>query len=1586
MPYSIRKPYISLSKIPDLLSTLGYSQNSIRTAMQILRSKDTSVNTSDSISFLQFARTISPILLGQLNQTSIVENEPISCEEIDDVASAIVMIRGHHSPFVVIQLFYDIAQLISHAINQPKLPETIVISDEPLFHNRITRHTGGKQLLRVAGFALQCEPPLNLKSKKANSNLDTKTLSLKLIVPKESIHRPDAVLDHIRTSRDKLEEEIERIEQCPALSRVLRTLTTTIGAEEWLLQAINTALVYIRNVLQMPQVIKFSRIRTSNSAFVERIGKHHGGLDLMYTLGFVSQLGNELLVLRGRTFSVMESMGYSTSLLGQNEQWKHEKPLYCSLQQFLSHRLEVLEAFIQRLEEISSKESSFGMHNKTKDWQVYGFKPDWVADCNTNKKKVQVDVATIPQNVQRNQRNRLGESVKHKVDVSNDHFVKPNDNFSRLHQRSTLADTAKKTKRTRIQSSLRGKKKQEAWRSGSALRLGLDCVQEELVIAAFAQMDQKQEGYICDQDALLAIDMLDVTKDTISSESKSPEQDSWLDFDSFLSKYHREIISTFRKSVDIDFVKSCTWKLSRALGLLRFTCAKQECCFVFQTLMDVVQSLLKPIHKERTWQYHIPEIFFMRYSVHSRGGLEFMNELGVVEAQESSLTKQKKLVLVSQSENAIHQIKIAARIGRLVLTLQSQKVSDSISSEKMDQNVANQDMPLSQAIPWAVQRLAERDGVEKWDVALDQLILVQKQCSTAYKDRSTVHLSFKSKSASMIVQIPEALDHLVALGFREQLQGSLSWSRANPTSVDVTTLELSTLELQAAKHIIRHSGNMANSSVVPPLLTQPPSHSIIRPSMDQLASSLPTYAQPKNSHSRNLSTNAVYSSAALVANTAPAQVNSFTQTRHMQAANAVSVLQTRNKKQQGRISELEKEVEILQKSIRQPNPSLRERTQQTNRISESKKLFSTISSNETKPLSQLTSLSRQTQFATNLTGATQKHFNVQKQTSSAEFSSRLVHQVFSGAYTIEIEDKGLRVPKGSQIMIPGSQIVHFEKAFVMSCIDGILQLNEKLRNTYNSGHPVFISRPNRSSKKDFEQWSVNRFIQDSLLDELLDIVVEKAEKIKRARAEQWNFQNRPCTTSVFSCNPTLVKRITFSQSKISHAHKPKMCVASLEGKLYVMGRPTHSTNLVDFGIIVFEDTFESVELLGVLNGLDETASGVVTPIRVLEWVEDNNFMTRSPTMATLRELCTIEPDKSMQTMAYTELLQSCSMETNIAFHVGPTIMPIANELAMSQLFQVGSSPLSHFTVAIYETFMNALEGDIVQLAQPLQVRSMDWLAILDSREKEFYQLIDLLDTCLPNAIDSPKSVDVSIRATLLRSFNALKTILQDNSQSLVAWNDILPLLQNPFKLPRIELFASRKPPLIPKFNERDLFDGLPRDPDSHLFIPFCIAMEYNLHTNYLYVLWSNGGLDIRDPLDDSLVRQVDLSLITRSCIDTNNSPSLGRRNEVKRWIQCDEQSLFIIFNDSFAGNGLVVFDPWTASLCGNVSPQIRSIKHILQEIDDIQCLYDFCFLYKVSIKLNTTILLFLLVLLVSFLTLLLILFNTRDVNYSRQKK
>ncbi len=258
---------VSISSIKDIFRTAKLSNASLDLGVKSFTEK-MKRQSRGKFSFPEIFEFFGPVIQDAADATV-------------SIAEAFAMLRLHLAT-ADIRLCADMAmKVVDNVINNAnnsKFWQINVKSEE--FFLKIWQYDGGKVLMKAIGFGETFE--VSGGDGKVRTMISLKALPSDL---SKVLKLPNEIINSLKSRRYEIDQEIVAMEGAPSVSSAIREMRSKHTIHE-VRNAIDTALIIVRNILTQPKDIRMYRIKRGNPQFHSSLGRLHGSDLLMRCIGF----------------------------------------------------------------------------------------------------------------------------------------------------------------------------------------------------------------------------------------------------------------------------------------------------------------------------------------------------------------------------------------------------------------------------------------------------------------------------------------------------------------------------------------------------------------------------------------------------------------------------------------------------------------------------------------------------------------------------------------------------------------------------------------------------------------------------------------------------------------------------------------------------------------------------------------------------------------------------------------------------------------------------------------------------------------------------------------------------------------------------------------------------------------------------------------------------------------------------------------------------------------------------------------------------------------------------------------------------
>jgi PUB domain/Agenet domain len=544
--------------------------------------------------------------LGFLFNTSHKEQHPIAFNTANtnanaaatatSIHAAVALLKLHATTPEVRQACDTVLRLISNMLREPTAQQYWCISStNDVYNARVANYTGGTLLMNAAGFIkLTAAATSSSEWFVLSSAIDNKSGKL-------TDKLSDKALITLRAVRDELKSELSLLDSAPSIIEAMRQLRQTCSTKDATIAA-EAVLTCIHNVLSKPTDARVRSIRASNSVYMNQIGRHKAGAQLIAAAGFTLCKGNssttdDVFALKDDTATSTTAAVSSTTVA---------QPLSESTLAVLIRRKQALETYIDELRE----------HSTSNDIPLHA------ATMKAPSSTVTFGTAT---NSKSKQQHQLSKTV-------------PARNIKSALKRVTNT-------------------KHSGNSNNSSSTAGVSSLQMQLLRQSFSALDASKNGKLSSIEVKAALKRMgrDASDNDVANwiQSRDINQDGAISIDEFIASFNATLTSPTKRSgnsafstVDDSLISEVT-SVSAACGALRLAASISECKAAAEYVQKIIDAVLQAPSTKAYWQIARRQPDFHKLVGRFPSGIALMQAVGYRLEQNGAV-----LALHSNSSNS----------------------------------------------------------------------------------------------------------------------------------------------------------------------------------------------------------------------------------------------------------------------------------------------------------------------------------------------------------------------------------------------------------------------------------------------------------------------------------------------------------------------------------------------------------------------------------------------------------------------------------------------------------------------------------------------------------------------------------------------------------------------------------------------------------------------------------------------------------------------------------------------------------------------------------------------------------------------
>jgi PUB domain/EF-hand domain pair/Histone methyltransferase Tudor domain 1 len=527
--------------------------------------------------------------LGFVFNTSLKEQHPIAfitanangnkaAATATSVHAAVALLKLHATTPEVRQACDTVLRLISNVLREPTAQQYWCISTtNDVYNARVAGYAGGSLLMNAAGFIkLAAATSSSSEWFVLHSAIDNKSGKL---IDKLS----DKALTTLRAVRDELNSELSLLDSTPSIIEAMRQLRQTCSIKDATIAA-EAVLTCIHNVLSKPTDIRVRSIRAGNSVYMNQIGRHKAGAQLMAAAGFTLCKGNgsttdDVYALKDETATSTTATSGITAVA---------QPLSESTLAALIRRKQALETYIDELREHSSS-----------------------ADIPVHAATMKAPSSTVTFGTATNGKSKQQQQLSKTVPARN------------------IKSALKRTPNTKHSGNSN---------NSSSSTAGVSSLQLQLLRQSFSALDASKNGKLSSTEVNAALQRMgrDASDKAVANwiQSRDINQDGTVSIDEFIASFNATLTSPTKRNghsafstVDNTLVSEVT-SVSAAFGALRLAASISECKAAAEYVLRIADAVLQAPSTKAYWQIARRQPDFHKAVGRLPSGISLMQAIG----------------------------------------------------------------------------------------------------------------------------------------------------------------------------------------------------------------------------------------------------------------------------------------------------------------------------------------------------------------------------------------------------------------------------------------------------------------------------------------------------------------------------------------------------------------------------------------------------------------------------------------------------------------------------------------------------------------------------------------------------------------------------------------------------------------------------------------------------------------------------------------------------------------------------------------------------------------------------------------------
>jgi PUB domain/EF-hand domain pair len=570
-------------RIAVALNADAHSVKHIKTQFAALADTDATVNLVAVLAAVGFLFNTShkeqyPIAYNTAN--TAVNKAAVTATSVH----AAVALLKLHAAVPEVRLACDtVLRLISNVLREPTAQQYWCISTaNDVYNARVASYTGGSLLMNAAGFVkLTAAATSSSEWFVLHSAIDSKSGKL---FDKLS----DKALTTLRAVRDELNNEVSSLDSTPSIIEAMRQLWQTCSVKD-ATTAAEAVLTCIHNVLSKPTDARVRSIRASNSVYMNQIGRHTGGAQLMAAAGFTlckNNSNDDVFTLKDDTTATTVSATGNSTVHTRTTAATVAQPLSESTLAVLIRRKQALETYIDELREHSSSDIAIHAATMKAPSSTVTF-----GTATSSKSKQQQLSKTVPA---RNIKSALKRTPNGKSNGSS---------------------------------------------NNSSSAAGVSSLQMQLLRQSFSALDASHNGKLSATEVKAALHRMgrDASDKAVANwiQSRDINQDGAVSIDEFIASFNATLTSPVKRngntsafSTANDTVISEVTSVSAAFGALRLAASINECKAAAEYVLKIIDAVLQAPTTKSHWQIARRQADFHKAVGRFSSGIVLMQAVG----------------------------------------------------------------------------------------------------------------------------------------------------------------------------------------------------------------------------------------------------------------------------------------------------------------------------------------------------------------------------------------------------------------------------------------------------------------------------------------------------------------------------------------------------------------------------------------------------------------------------------------------------------------------------------------------------------------------------------------------------------------------------------------------------------------------------------------------------------------------------------------------------------------------------------------------------------------------------------------------
>ena len=676
------------------------------------------------------------------------------------VAEAFAMLRLHYNAADVrgvADMALKVTSNILDHTNDSKFWLVNIRSEE--FYAKVWQKSEGKALMKAIGFG----EPYDHVTPDGKSR---KVIGLN-VLPQNlgSISKlPASAIGLLKGKRLEIEQEIVALEGAPSVSAAIREIRAYHTLSESR-TGVETALTFVRNVLNQPKDMRLYRVKKSNPAFHRALGCLRNSHLLMHAIGFLGgdddgDVASNTYILKSVNTSGKATKADATfdpSIAGVPDKTKSFKfpALDPETERFLWRRKADLETALRAMDKMEDDAPTGGSAAN-----------DAAHVLGTTSKALEERSKQVRKSLEDAGGNSVG--TQKKGDKGSDRSKDP------------FAGGAHKGEGLNLKDFLRG--------ATAAQQTQVKMIQD-----VFKQMDADSDGLLSVSDVRAYFRSIGRNASDLMTRrwirARDMDQDGAVSLPEFVASFAPQLDPKSKYINDHgkpeEPAVSAT-PITAAFGAVKLGCSTAEAIECCKAITEYVRRVIDSPSIKSFWSIVISDAIFQRRVGRCFGGIKLMNALGFMPEGNGS-------VLALRDPNG----KVWEVVPKDVLVQMNTGLEELASHEAalLEPTISN-----IAAVSSAMEAMGDtREKAESWLMAMETISAILGNVIAYPRNGKYYHINASNPNFyRRVASVNGALQVLVSLGFREEEGGGLQL----PIDTDISVLSARQLELQCGLNLV----------------------------------------------------------------------------------------------------------------------------------------------------------------------------------------------------------------------------------------------------------------------------------------------------------------------------------------------------------------------------------------------------------------------------------------------------------------------------------------------------------------------------------------------------------------------------------------------------------------------------------------------------------------------------------------------------------------------------------------------------------------------------------------------------------------